>query len=143
MTALRKLCLVAAGLAALALVVSLALGRPALAAPAAVVAAVGLAIGLGAVPALKGYQYTAWILAAVVAAMVYPGAFLKWGDVDLRNKWLVLVAVQLVMFGMGTQMSLKDFVGVVKMPWGVVIAVGCQFLVMPLSGWLLTQFFPL
>ena len=61
--------------------------------------------------------------------MVYPAAFLKWGDFDLRNKWMVLLVVQSVMFGMGTQMSLKDFAGVMKMPWGVVVAVGCQFTV--------------
>ena len=107
------------------------------------VAAVGLALGLGALPAWKGYQYTAWILAAVVAAMIYPSVFLRWGDFDLRNPWVVLVVVQLVMFGMGTQMSLKDFLGVLKMPWGVVVAVVCQFLIMPLTGFLLIKVFPL
>lgn len=130
-------------LGAVGVIAGLLFGAPTVWSPSAVVAAVGLAIGLGAVPSLKGYQYTAWILAAVVAAMIYPSAFLKWGEFDLRNKWVVLVVVQMVMFGMGTQMSLKDFVGVMKMPWGVVVAVACQFLVMPLSGWILTKFFPL
>lgn len=139
----RRLCLAFAAVAVLTLGAGLLAGRPGLWQPAAVAAAVGLAIGLGASPSLKTYQYTAWILAAVVAAMIYPGAFLRWGDFDLRNKWVVLVAVQLVMFGMGTQMSLKDFVGVVRMPWGVVVAVGCQFLIMPLTGWTLTRIFPL
>ncbi|MEZ4904464.1 MAG: hypothetical protein R2822_23315 [Spirosomataceae bacterium] len=50
--------------------------------------AVCMAIGMGAVPSLKGYQYTAWIIAAVVAGMIYPTAFTTWGDFDLRNKWL-------------------------------------------------------
>lgn len=140
---LRLACLALSAIGAVGTISGLVLGAPALSAPAAVLAAVGLALGLGAVTSLKSFQYTAWIIAAVVAAMIYPGAFLKWGDFDLRHKWVVLVVVQLVMFGMGTQMRLKDFVGVLKMPGGVVVAVGCQFLVMPLTGWLLTRFFPL
>lgn len=140
---LRLACLALSALGAVGTIAGLVLGAPALSAPAAVLAAVGLALGLGAVAPLKSFQYTAWIIAAVVAAMIYPGAFLKWGDFDLRHKWVVLVVVQLVMFGMGTQMRLKDFVGVLKIPGGVVVAVGCQFLIMPLTGWLLTRFFPL
>ena len=98
---------------------------------------------LRAVPACRGYQYTGWIVAAVVAAMVYPRAFLTFGDFNLRNKWLILFAVQAVMFGMGTQMSLRDFAGVIKMPWGVLVAVAGQFTIMPLVGWALTRIFPL
>jgi BASS family bile acid:Na+ symporter len=143
MTVFRKLSLPVAGVAAAVVVLGLGLGSSAMWSPAAVVATVALAIGLGSVKPLAGYQYTAWIIAAVVAAMIYPGAFVKWGDIELRNKWVVLVVVQLVMFGMGTQMSLKDFVGVIKMPWGVLVAVACQFLVMPLTGFLLTRIFPL
>jgi BASS family bile acid:Na+ symporter len=143
MPSLRKVCLYLTAPALLAILAGVVLGQPALWQPAAVVAAVCFALGLGATANFKGYQYTAWIIAAVVAAMIYPAAFLKWGDFDLRNKWVILVVVQMVMFGMGTQMSLKDFIGVIKMPWGVVVAVGCQFLVMPLSGWILTKFFPL
>jgi BASS family bile acid:Na+ symporter len=137
----RKFCLGLSAVALLLLLAGLATGSPTLWQPAAVTAVVALALGLGAVPSLQGYQYTGWILAAVVCAMIYPAAFLKWGDLDLRHKWVVLVVVQTVMFGMGTQMSLKDFAGVMKMPWGVIVAVGCQFLVMPLTGWALTRFF--
>ena len=68
-----------------------------------------LAIGLGSIPSLKGYQYTLWIITAVTAGMIYPKAFLHWGDIDLRNKWLILIVVQAVMFGMGIQMSQKIF----------------------------------
>ena len=126
-----------------ALVAGLATGVSTIWMPAAAVAAVALSIGIGAVPALASYRYTAWILAAVVVAMIYPAAFENWGGLDLRHKWLVLVVVQAVMFGMGTQMSLKDFAGVLRMPWGVVVAVGCQFLIMPLTGWALTKVFAL
>jgi BASS family bile acid:Na+ symporter len=109
--------------------------------PAAVGSAVCTAIGLGAVPALKGYRYTAWIIAAVVAGMMYPASFTHWGSVDLRNKWLMLVIIQLVMFGMGIQMKLKDFTGVATTGRGVVIGLMCHFSIMPLMGLLLTRIF--
>src|SRR6185295_1882921 len=97
MIAFRKLCLALSALAVVVLLAGLATASPQLWQPSAVLAIVGLAIGLGAVPSLKGYQYTVWIMAAVVSAMIYPAAFLRWGDIDLRNKWLVLAVVQLVM----------------------------------------------
>lgn len=141
MPAFRKLCLALAGLGVFVLLAGLATGSPALWQPAAVAIALGLAIGLGAVPAARGYQYTGWILAAVVAAMIYPNAFLRWGDFDLRGKWLVLAVIQLVMFGMGTQMSLHDFRGVLQAPRGVLVGILCHFSVMPLVGWGLTKVF--
>lgn len=142
MPQLRKLCLTLSGVALLVLLAGLFAGKPNLWQPAAVTAAVSLAIGLGGIASLKTYQYTAWIIAAVVAAMIFPAAFTQWGDFNLRDKWMILLVVQAVMFGMGTQMSLRDFVGVMKMPWGVVIAVAAQFLIMPLTGWTLTKLFP-
>ena len=137
----RKASLALAVAAFALLLISLALHRAALWQSAAVACTVGLAIGAGAVPALKSYQYTFWIVVAVVAAMIYPSAFLTWGNFDLRNKWLILLVVELVMFGMGTQMSLKDFAGLVKMPQGVMVGVVCHFSVMPMVGVALTKNF--
>ncbi|HXT13674.1 MAG TPA: bile acid:sodium symporter family protein [Candidatus Angelobacter sp.] len=102
---------------------------------------IALAVGLRFSKALRGYQFTVWILAAVAAAMVYPDHILHIGGVDMRNKWLLLIIVQLVMFGMGTQMSLKDFSGVVKSPRGVLVGIVCHFSVMPLVGLALTKMF--
>jgi len=42
---------------------------------------------------------------------------------------------------MGTQMKLKDFVGVVRMPWAVFVGVLGQFTIMPLTGYALTKIF--
>lgn len=109
--------------------------------PAAVALSVLLSVGIGAIPALKGYQYTAWIITAVVAGMIFPGAFQKWGDFDLRNKWTILIVVQLVMFGMGMQMSIRDFTGIAKTGKGITIGLLCHFTVMPLMGLLLTKVF--
>ena len=102
---------------------------------------VALAVGLRFSARLRAYQFTAWIVAAVVGAMVFPKAFLKWGDFDLRSKWLILLIVQTVMFGMGTQMSLKDFAGVARSPRGVLVGIVCHFSVMPLVGLALTKVF--
>jgi bile acid:Na+ symporter, BASS family len=139
---LRQLCLAAAGIAGLLLLLSLAgIVDRAFAPPAAFALSVLAAIGLGAVPALKGYQYTAWIIAAIVVGMLYPQNVLYWGDVDLRNPWIILLVVQLVMFGMGTQMHLKDFGGIIRSPRGVAVGLLCQFTIMPTMGWLLTRVF--
>jgi len=59
----------------------------------------------------------------------------------MKNKWVMLIAIQMVMFGMGTQMSLKDFAGVAKSPRGVFVGIFCHFTVMPLVGLALTKIF--
>lgn len=137
----QKTCLWCSGVALVALVAGLGLRNSGLWQPAALVLSVGLAIGMGAVPRLAGYRYTAWIITAVVAGMLYPASFSHWGSVDLRNKWLVMIVVQLVMFGMGTQMRLRDFTGLGSTGKGVLIGLACHFSVMPLTGYLLTRVF--
>ncbi len=137
----RKLSLYVAATGLLLFLAGLAVASPVVWEPAAVMTCVAFAFGLGAVQALKGYQFTAWIITAVACAMVYPTAFLKWGDFDLRGKWLILLVVQTVMFGMGTQMSLKDFTGVARSPRGVLVGIVCHFSVMPLVGLTLTKVF--
>ena len=44
-----------------------------------------------------------------------------------------------IMFGMGTSMSFKDFAGVIKMPKGVFIGVVSHFIIMPLIGFTLAS----
>jgi BASS family bile acid:Na+ symporter len=141
MKILQKISLALAILCLVLLCAGLIMGKAELWQPAAVGLSVFTAIGIGAIPALKGYQYTAWIITAVVAGMIYPAAFLKWGDFDLRNKWLILVVVQVVMFGMGIQMSLHDFTGLAKTGKGVLIGLLCHFSIMPMVGFLLTKVF--
>ena len=109
--------------------------------PALVVLTLALALALRFSKTFRGYQFTAWIIAVVTAAMFYPAQFLQVGDFDLRNKWVMLMAIQLVMFGMGTQMSLRDFAGVIKSPRGVFVGIFCHFTVMPLVGFSLTKIF--
>jgi len=137
----RKLCLYVAGVTLVLFVLGLAGANSGIWQPAAVVCVVGLAIGFGAIPWLRSYQFTAWIVCAVTVAMIYPDAFLRWGKFDLRSRWLITFVVQTVMFGMGTQMKLRDFAGIARMPWAVFVGVLGQFTIMPLVGYTLTKLF--
>lgn len=141
MRQLSKIALIISSVSGVILLVGLFMSYLQLWQPAALVLAVSLAVGLGAIPTLKGYQYTAWIIAAVVAGMIYPAAFTRWGDFDLRHKWLILVIIQTVMFGMGINMSVRDFSGLASTGKGVLIGLVCHFSVMPLMGLLLTKVF--
>ena len=80
-------------------------------------------------------------MAAVVAGLTYPQTFLHIGSVDLRNKWLILSIIQLVMFGMGTQMSVKDFTGIRKSGKGVLIGLLGHFTIMPIMGFIIAKTF--
>src|SRR5262249_50661910 len=109
--------------------------------PAVVVLTIAFAISLRFSKKLRGYQFTAWIFAVVALGMIYPTQILHIDGFDMRNKWVLLIAIQLVMFGMGTQMSVRDFVGVAKSPRGVFVGIFCHFTVMPLVGLALTKIF--
>ncbi len=54
------------------------------------------------------------ILACAAIAFSFPATFTEWGGVKLTS--LVVPAIQLIMFGMGTTLSLGDFIHVVKRP---------------------------
>lgn len=86
---------------------------------------------------LKGLSFTLVIFAAVSLALYHPEYFQSWGNFKLSA--LIIPLIQLIMFGMGTSMSVKDFAGVVKTPKGVVIGVFSQFVIMPLMGFTLAQ----
>lgn len=93
---------------------------------------VSLALVLQTSKVLKGFSFTVLIFAAVIAALFYPNLFLRIGSFELKR--LIIPLLMIIMFGMGTSMSFKDFVGVVKMPKGVLIGLVLQFTVMPFIG---------
>ena len=88
---------------------------------------------------LKGYAFTIMIFAAVSAAMYYPQYFIQVGDFKLSK--LIIPLMQIIMFGMGTTLSLKDFGRVMQMPKGVVVGIVAQYSIMPFMGWALTKIF--
>ena len=101
MQPIRQICLGVGIIALVALAVGVAISDPSVCRYAALASAVTLPIGFGAVPILRPYQFTAWIVAGVVAAMIFPAYFLQIGNINLRNKTLILLIMQVVMFGMG------------------------------------------
>ncbi len=89
-----------------------------------------LAFGVRGFGSAKGLSYTLWIFTAVTAAMFYPQYFTSFGD--FRFSLLIVPLLQIIMFGMGSQMSFDDFAGIIKMPKGVIIGIFAQFSIMPL-----------
>ncbi|MBT1684942.1 bile acid:sodium symporter family protein [Dawidia soli] len=98
-----------------------------------------LAIGVRGYPAFKGFSYTIMILAAVTTSMYYPQYFVSVNGYRLDNLFTPLL--QIIMFGMGTEMSLNDFIGVVRMPKGVIVGTLNHFTIMPLLGFTLANVF--
>jgi BASS family bile acid:Na+ symporter len=98
-----------------------------------------LAVAVRGFPVFRGFSYTIAIFAAVTIAMYYPQYFVEVGGFHLKK--LIVPLLQIIMFGMGTAMSLDDFAGVIKMPRAVIIGVMCQFLIMPFLGFVIAGTF--
>jgi BASS family bile acid:Na+ symporter len=88
---------------------------------------------------LRGFSFTVIILSVVSLAMYYPQYFLTVGGFKLSG--LILPLLQVIMFGMGTELSLKDFAQVLRMPRGVIVGVVCHYTIMPFVGYLLATLF--
>lgn len=92
-----------------------------------------LAIGVrGTDTIFKSFAFSLWIFSAVTFSMFYPQYMTSWGGYNLSN--LIVPLIQLIMFGMGTQLSLQDFQGVFKKPKGVGVGLICQYTIMPIVG---------
>jgi len=133
-----KICLGICGIALLVVVVMLVMGYRAETGLLAVTFFIALAIGIRGTP-LKGLSFTVSIFAAVTMSMFYPKYFVELGGFQLKK--LIVPLMQIIMFGMGTAMSIKDFVGVIKMPKGVFVGMLCQFTIMPFVGFGLAKAF--
>lgn len=96
-----------------------------------------LALGFSGYQALNGYVFTTMIFAGVTVALYYPDYFLQVGNFKLTG--LIVPLIQIIMFGMGTSMSLKDFGGIFKSPKGVLIGVSAQLMIMPVMGFILAR----
>ncbi|PAC28892.1 bile acid:sodium symporter [Flectobacillus sp. BAB-3569] len=136
-----KTCLILSFLLLIACVLLWYSGTNEMLPPLAIAGIVCFALGIKEVESLKNYQYTAWIMTAVLSGMLYPEAFKSWGGVNLRDKTLILIIIQFVMFGMGTHIKVKDFAGIGSTGKGVLVGLFCHFSVMPLMGFLLTRIF--
>ncbi len=100
---------------------------------------ISLALAFRNSPLLKGFSYTLIIFAAVSLAMYYPGYFQKVGSLRLSS--LILPLLQIIMFGMGTELSVKEFRKVLKEPKGILIGILCHYTIMPALGFTLASVF--
>lgn len=90
-------------------------------------------------PRLRSVTFTLWIAAGVTLGMSYPTWFIGVGDFRFTSLFVPLL--QIIMFGMGTTLSVADFTRVFRMPGGVFVGVTCQYTIMPLIGFLLAHAF--
>jgi BASS family bile acid:Na+ symporter len=90
------------------------------------------AVASAGFPTLRKWAFTIWTITAVVIGMAYPTYFIGVGEFKFTR--LFVPILQLIMFCMGTTLSIGDFVRVFRMPRGVLIGLVCQFSIMPLVG---------
>ncbi len=128
-----------AGISLLAALFFLSQGNQANAGPLLILFFTTLAIGVRGTKTFKAFSYTIWIFTAVTASMFYPQYFTSIGDFQL--KLMIVPLLQIIMFGMGSQMSFEDFTGVIKMPKGVFIGVGAHYIIMPLVAFGIAHIF--
>lgn len=107
--------------------------------PPVIALLVALGVLFMASPRLRTYAFTVWVFVFVAASMFYPAAFGTWFGADL--KILIVPLIQVIMFGMGTTLSLADFGRVLAMPWPVLVGFVLQFSVMPCLGFALATAF--
>jgi BASS family bile acid:Na+ symporter len=79
------------------------------------------------------------ILAAVSLSMYYPEYFKNIGGFNLST--IIVPLLQLIMFGMGTELSLQDFTRILQMPKGVIVGVICHYTIMPMIGFAVANAF--
>ncbi len=87
----------------------------------------------------SGLTFTGSVFTFVAIAIFYPGPFRSVGGYPLTR--LIVPLIQIIMFGMGTTLSLADFRRVLTMPYATLIGMLLQFGVMPVTGFLLARAF--
>jgi len=119
--------------------VMIATGKLAVSGPFVIGFFLCLALGFRGFNSTKSFSYTIWIFTAVAISMYYPQLLQSWGNFKLSI--LIVPLLQIIMFGMGSQMSLNDFTGVIKMPKGVIIGVTIHYMVMPFTALAISHIF--
>src|SRR5690349_48591 len=82
---------------------------------------ISLAIAFRDNKVLRGLSYTMVIIGVVSLAMYYPQHFKTIGSFKLSA--LIVPLLQIIMFGMGTELSLKDFALVLSKPKGIIVGI--------------------
>jgi BASS family bile acid:Na+ symporter len=103
-----------------------------------VISLIAMAFYSKSIQVLKGSSFTFWVFAFLAAAMYYPFLFTNWG---FNTQKIVVPLIQLIMFGMGTKLSLGDFWKEFKKPAPILIGTTLIFTIMPLAGVLIAKGF--
>lgn len=129
------LCRLFFGLGTLLLAGSMAASLLALPSPRGVTVIAGIAAwaaSAGLSRRFRGFSFSLWVGAFVAAAMFFPVPFRSCGSFELKR--LIVPLIQIIMFGMGTMLSMADFVRVLQTPRAVLAGMVLQFSIMPLVG---------
>lgn len=85
---------------------------------------------------LKGLSFTCQIFAFVSFTLYFPQLFTNWG---FDTNKLIVPSIQVIMFGMGTKLSIADFVKELTKPFKVIIATVMCYTLMPLIALLIIK----
>lgn len=85
---------------------------------------------------LKGLSFTMQIFAFVSFTLYFPQLFTNWG---FNTNSLIVPSIQIIMFGMGTKLSISDFVRELTKPLKVIIASTMCYVLMPLIALLIIK----
>ncbi len=94
-----------------------------------------------AVHSPPGVIFTLALVGSAALALLYPAPFLRWGDFELKS--LIIPLLQLIMFTMGTRVSLAGLRDVMSAPRAVILGIGLQYLTMPVLAAGLARLFEL
>ena len=81
---------------------------------------------------LRRQAFALAIIACACSAFMFPGWYDSWFGFKLMP--FVGPSIQMIMFGMGTTLTLGDFLRVAKTPWSVAVGAVLQFSVMPFAA---------
>jgi len=87
----------------------------------------------------KGSSFTFWIFAFLSAALYFPVLFTCWFGFNTIG--LAVPLIQIIMFGMGTKLSVDDFVREFKNVKAIFIGTVMVYTVMPLAGLFIARVF--
>lgn len=80
---------------------------------------------------MKGLSFTLQIFAFVSLTLYFPQMFTDWG---FDTNKLIVPSIQVIMFGMGTKLSIRDFIKEFKEPVKIAIGTVMVFILMPLAA---------
>ena len=85
----------------------------------------------------RRHAFSLLIIAGAAVAYSFPGPFTE--ICGFRCARLIVPLIQVIMFGMGTNLSIADFADTLRRPWPILVGGVLQFSVMPSLGYVLAR----